>query len=152
MSDHKPNVDPSIKSQPSTESRRAFLKNSSTAVMSVGLASSLLVPKLVHAQGKNAETLKIGLIGCGGRGSGAALNAINADDNCQLVALADAFEDQLQEHRTTLAKNGDRLVVAEATVGKAFVLKRWKARARGRAGKILKPYSDVRITLREESI
>ena len=46
----------------------------------------------------------------------------------------------------------DRLVVAEATVGKAFVLKRWKARARGRAGKILKPYSDVRITLREESI
>ncbi|MEN8236743.1 MAG: 50S ribosomal protein L22 [Pseudomonadota bacterium] len=44
----------------------------------------------------------------------------------------------------------DRLVVAEATVGKAFVLKRWKARARGRAGKILKPYSDVRIMLREE--
>ena len=44
----------------------------------------------------------------------------------------------------------DRLIVAEATVGKAFVLKRWKARARGRAGKILKPYSDVRIKLREE--
>lgn len=44
----------------------------------------------------------------------------------------------------------DRLVVAEATVGKAFVLKRWKARARGRGAKILKPYSDVRIKLREE--
>ena len=38
------------------------------------------------------RTFKIGLIGCGGRGSGAAVNAMNADKNAKLVAMADAFE------------------------------------------------------------
>ena len=40
--------------------------------------------------------LKVGLIGCGGRGTGAAVNAMNADKNVKLVAMADAFEDRLQ--------------------------------------------------------
>ena len=113
MSDRTPSVEPSILPGSSTESRRAFLKTSSAAAMSAGLAGGLLVPKLVHAQGENAETLKVGLIGCGGRGSGAAVNAINADKNCQLVALADAFDDRLQGHRASLAKGGDRFVVAD---------------------------------------
>ena len=43
----------------------------------------------------------------------------------------------------------DNLFVAEATVGRAMVMKRWKARARGRVGKIVKPWSNVRIILRE---
>ncbi len=46
----------------------------------------------------------------------------------------------------------DSLYVVEATAGKSFVLKRWRARARGRACKILKPYSNVSITLREEIV
>ena len=46
----------------------------------------------------------------------------------------------------------DRLYVAEASVGKAFVLKRFRARARGRAGKILKPASNVRILLKEQDM
>lgn len=43
----------------------------------------------------------------------------------------------------------DRLFVAEATVGKTFVIKRFHARARGRAGRIEKPYSNIRVVVRE---
>jgi len=43
----------------------------------------------------------------------------------------------------------DNLVVAEATVGKALTMKRFRARARGRVGKIQKPFSRIRIVVRE---
>lgn len=43
----------------------------------------------------------------------------------------------------------DRLYVAEATVGKSLVLKRWRARARGRVGRIQKPFSNMRLVVRE---
>lgn len=43
----------------------------------------------------------------------------------------------------------DRLYVCEATVGKTFVMKRWRPRARGRAGRIMKPYSNMRLVVRE---
>jgi large subunit ribosomal protein L22 len=44
----------------------------------------------------------------------------------------------------------DRLVVAEATVGKGFVLKRWRARARGRVARIQKPFSQITLVVREQ--
>ena len=43
----------------------------------------------------------------------------------------------------------DRLIVAEATAGRQFVMKRWRARARGRVGRILKPFSNLTIVVRE---
>ncbi|MDJ0610276.1 MAG: 50S ribosomal protein L22 [Kiloniellales bacterium] len=43
----------------------------------------------------------------------------------------------------------DRLYVAEATVGKALVMKRFRARARGRVGRIQKPWSRLRVVVRE---
>ncbi len=43
----------------------------------------------------------------------------------------------------------DRLYVAEATVGKTLVMKRWRARARGRVGRIQKPFSNMRLIVRE---
>ena len=45
----------------------------------------------------------------------------------------------------------DSLVVAEASVGKALTMKRWSPRARGRASRIVKPFSRVRIVVREAS-
>lgn len=47
----------------------------------------------------------------------------------------------------------DRLFIKEASVGKAFVMKRWRARARGRVGKIIKPFSNIRTVVceREET-
>ena len=44
----------------------------------------------------------------------------------------------------------DRLFVKEATVGKSMVMKRFRPRARGRSGKILKPYSKIKIIVREK--
>lgn len=43
----------------------------------------------------------------------------------------------------------DQLVVVQAFVGKNLVMKRWRARARGRSAKILKPFSEITIVVRE---
>ncbi len=43
----------------------------------------------------------------------------------------------------------DRLYVAEASAGKALVMKRFRARARGRAGRIIKPFSNLKVVVRE---
>ena len=45
----------------------------------------------------------------------------------------------------------DRLIVAEATVGKAMVMKRWRPRARGRVGRVHKPFSHLTIVVREHA-
>lgn len=45
----------------------------------------------------------------------------------------------------------DSLIVAEAHVGKSMVMKRWRPRARGRVGKILKPFSHLTIVVREQA-
>ena len=44
----------------------------------------------------------------------------------------------------------DRLIVAEATVGKGMVMKRWRPRARGRMARILKPFSSLTLVVREQ--
>ena len=45
----------------------------------------------------------------------------------------------------------DRLIVAEANVGKGLVMKRWRPRARGRTGRIKKPFSHLTIVVRERA-
>ena len=45
--------------------------------------------------------------------------------------------------------NIDQLYVVEATVGKDILMKRWRARARGRVGRIVKPFSNMRLVVRE---
>ena len=58
---------------------------------------------LRHAAGSGV--IKIGLIGCGGRGSGAAANAMNAGKDVRLVAMADVFADRLQGARGQLEED-----------------------------------------------
>jgi myo-inositol 2-dehydrogenase/D-chiro-inositol 1-dehydrogenase len=82
----------------SDSSRRGFLKASSAAVVG---AATLAVPRGVHAQG--TDILTVGLVGCGGRGSGAALNAMRANQNNRLVAMADVFPDSLDLSKRLLA-------------------------------------------------
>src|SRR5262249_1463047 len=53
------------------------------------------------------DLLKVGLIGCGGRGTGAIINALKADPNVKLVAMGDAFEDRLKESLERLKQNGE---------------------------------------------
>jgi predicted dehydrogenase len=62
----------------------------------------LSIARTAHAAGRGG--FKIGLIGCGGRGSGAALNAMNAGEDIKLVAMADIFDDRLQGARQRLKK------------------------------------------------
>jgi len=89
-----------------TPSRRQFLKNGATAVLAGGLMSRL--SPAVYAGG--SDVLRIGLIGCGGRGTGAAKDALNADKNVQLVAMGDVFADQVKSSYENLQKAlGDRV-------------------------------------------
>ena len=93
MSDHD------SKSTPSP-SRRQFIRNTSTGLAAGAVVGSLARPQLVHAAGD--ETIKVGLVGCGGRGSGAAINAMHADENMKLTAMADLFDDRLQRSRRNI--------------------------------------------------
>lgn len=83
--------------------RRTFLKSTGTTAIGGAAALSLGLPNLVFG-GKNDNTLKIGLIGCGGRGTGAANQALNADPNVVLYAVADIFEDRITGCLTALEK------------------------------------------------
>ena len=77
-----------------------------------------VLPGNLFAQ-ENTKTLRIGLVGCGGRGSGAANNALAADKNIELVAMGDAFEDRIQSSLKNLkAAHGDKVKV---TPEKCFV-------------------------------
>jgi len=82
-------------------SRRDFLKTS--ALVGGALAVPAFLPKDLYGQEKK-DVLRVGLIGCGGRGSGAASQALNADPNVVLTALGDAFEDQVQRSLQGLQK------------------------------------------------
>jgi predicted dehydrogenase len=76
---------------PST-SRREFLRQSSGVLAGAALASAINV----RARAGESNTIKIALVGCGGRGTGAAENALSTEGPTQLVAMADAFNDRLQ--------------------------------------------------------
>ena len=93
--------------------RRNFLKQSSTVVGGSVLGSMALNHGVFAAQN---DELKVALIGCGGRGSGAADQALNTHDQgpLKLVAMADAFGDRLEGSLKNLArKHGDRVDVPE---------------------------------------
>lgn len=76
--------------------RRTFLKSSSALAISGALASQLPFPSVTFGV-PNDKKLKLGLIGCGGRGTGAATQALKADSNIELVAMADAFPEQIEK-------------------------------------------------------
>jgi len=82
--------------------RRQFLKSSTAAALAGPLvAGSALGQERTISPG---ETLRVGLIGCGGRGTGAAAQALAGDANVKLVALGDAFKDRLDGSLETLKK------------------------------------------------
>ncbi len=80
-------------------SRREFLKSSTAAVAAARLGGTGL-PRPGYVAG--SETIRIGLIGCGGRGFEAVLNATTADSGVRLVAMADMLMDRLQQKRSRL--------------------------------------------------
>ena len=66
--------------------------------------------------------------------------------------VRDILESAIANAENNHALDIDKLYVDEAFVGKNMVMKRWRARARGRAAKILKPFSQLTIVLKEKNI
>lgn len=81
--------------------RRDFIRASTLTFGSV-LATDLYLGGGVHAAG--SDTLKVGLVGCGGRGTGAASQALAADKNVVLHSMADTFEDAMQRSLASLRR------------------------------------------------
>ncbi len=93
MTSSKPNIQ--------ATSRREFVKTSTLAA-SGSIAGAVKLCSAVHVSGD--DTLKVGLIGCGGRGTGAATQALMADSRVKLTAMADAFQDRLNTSLKSLNK------------------------------------------------
>ncbi|QDS96924.1 Gfo/Idh/MocA family oxidoreductase [Adhaeretor mobilis] len=110
--------------------RRNFLKASgATAGVAAGLttlgstfaATSKVEAGNVHSGGN--ETLRVGLVGCGGRGTGAALDALSADPHAKLVALGDTFRDRAETCLSDLREDeelGSRVLVDEEHIFDGF--------------------------------
>ncbi len=94
----------------SDSSRRGFLKSSAVAAAGTSMLTNLSVVRAAHVS--SDETIRIGLVGCGGRGRGAADQAMNTTGPTKLVAVADAFEDNLQSAVNTLKRqHGEKVDV-----------------------------------------
>jgi predicted dehydrogenase len=89
--------------------RRDFLK---TAVAGTAVAAANLnLLANVHAAGD--DLIKVGLIGCGGRGTGAAEQSVHSAPNVKLVAMGDAFKDRLEGSRRNLQRFKDKVDVPD---------------------------------------
>jgi len=99
--------------EPKEANRREFLKGAATVAAASALGAGFILKscgtdrtKVVLPQfldkAPDGRLLKAGLIGCGGRGTGAAINYLNAGDNLQITALADVFQDRLDRCRQQL--------------------------------------------------
>lgn len=87
--------------------RRTFLTQASIA------AAGLALERSAHAAG--GDTLKLALVGCGGRGTGAASQALSAEKGVKLVAMADLFPERLElSYKTLQAAHEDQVSVSDS--------------------------------------
>jgi myo-inositol 2-dehydrogenase / D-chiro-inositol 1-dehydrogenase len=102
---------------PGHVSRRGFV----AATGAVAAAASVLadpVARMAHAAG--SDRLKVGLVGCGGRGTGAASQAISADPGVVLWAVADAFADQVKAGANLLGRTVEEKAKSDASFKTRF--------------------------------
>lgn len=99
----------------SSLSRRDFVRAAAVAASAASIpfmGEAAWASRSAHAAGSGE--LRVGLIGCGGRGTGAAVNAIDASDRVRIVALADLFPDHLSSSRSNLEQyRGEKAKVAD---------------------------------------
>ena len=102
MPNPKPSAAPAKPERDTSPSRRNFIKNGGMMLAGGAIAGSTLsVAQSAHAIGN--DTIKVGLIGCGGRGTSAAIQALNTlGGGVKLVAMADAFKNNLQTAYRTI--------------------------------------------------
>src|SRR6202171_1767238 len=85
-----------------SSSRRDFLKRSSVAVVGAGGPTRFTGLPAAHAAG--SDVIKVGLIGCGGRGTGAAKDVLSSARGIKLVAMGDVFKDHLDKSLGVLSQ------------------------------------------------
>jgi predicted dehydrogenase len=90
---------------PARTTRRDFLQTSAVAAVGAAVQSAATSRRARAAANVTSRTLKVGLIGCGGRGTGAALQALQADANVELAAMGDVFADQIDASLQALEKD-----------------------------------------------
>jgi myo-inositol 2-dehydrogenase/D-chiro-inositol 1-dehydrogenase len=88
--------------------RRDFLKASTTAASAVALGALN-----IRAYAGGNDIIRVGMIGCGGRNTGAAAQALTADKGTRLVAMCDIFMDRIKAQRESLKKSKGEQVVAD---------------------------------------
>lgn len=103
----------------SLTSRRRFVQGTTASIVGSTVLGGLSVPRTAHAAGD--DTIRIGLIGCGGRGTGAASQALRADKNVKLVAMADAFENNLEDKLKQLKKDEEITAKIDVPKDRRFV-------------------------------
>ena len=104
---------PASQPESTQPTRRNFLKTSAALAVAGSVTTAMTGARSVHAAG--SDTLKVALIGCGGRGSGAAVDAMAADKNAKITVLCDAFGDRVEAARNALkAPLGAQLEVSDA--------------------------------------
>ena len=97
-------------------SRRNFVKTGSAIT-----AGTLFTSPFIGKAAQNDQIIKIGLVGIGGRGSGAAAQAMNADPNVALTAIGDLFEDRIKlRSRILKARGRDKYQVTDETTFTGF--------------------------------
>lgn len=89
-------------------SRRDFLRSTTAAVVGGTLASTM---RVTGAWAAGSDEIRVGVIGCGGRGTGAIENVLNSAQGVRLVAIGDLFPDRLAQSLENLKKLGDKAAV-----------------------------------------
>ncbi len=88
----------------STDStRRTFLKSTGSTALAGAAATQLSFPNVSFGRKPTDKLLTVGLIGCGGRGTGAAAQALQADSNVELRYMADAFPEKIEKSLATIS-------------------------------------------------
>jgi myo-inositol 2-dehydrogenase/D-chiro-inositol 1-dehydrogenase len=105
--------------RPASRSRRDVLRTTAAAAAVASTAPYSSAGKALRPGGD--ELLRVGLVGCGGRGRGAALNALHADPNTKLVALADAFPEPLADAHRYLSAEASIAAQVEVDEDHRFV-------------------------------
>ena len=101
-----------MKPQKDTMTRRRFLKTSTKVTAIAGLSVA------TQAYGAGSGRIRVGLVGCGGRGTGAAAQALSTGEDVILTAMGDAFGNRVQRSLKNLKANeqfGPRVKVSEDT-------------------------------------
>jgi predicted dehydrogenase len=90
-----------------TITRREFIKTTAAASLAAAM------PRLPEAYAAGSDTIRVGVVGCGGRGTGAAIDCLNAAPGVEVVAMYDLFMDRIDSSLKTIKeKHPDKVKVA----------------------------------------